>query len=336
MLSNANRNTIANRVLRQANDLPVLGSGGSGTVYRLDDMVVKQMDVSTQELPDFKNEVAAWADFASNPHVAPYIPRYLGHVIKKTDKLPMPSYNTYAADPEKFRRNERAYMNAPYMPDYYCFIIQAFEPVMDLADYLESNPSITYDYGYQLFNNLIAGFEHIHEAGYIHRDIKTKNILIRTEGPNTTMPIIIDFGLACKLPCAQDALCRSNNMGPMGTNYYIAQNMLPVANRSEFHERAFPVARRPNSMLQKVKMTLGCARRRPNKTVKVRTGTNKLPGIYSIATDNYALALVLADLYDSINWTENKAEKMVAKTHIDRLRSQIIPYLAATKAARRE
>jgi serine/threonine protein kinase len=334
MLSNSNRNTLANRVLRQANDLPLLGSGGSGEVYRVDDMVVKKMDVSTDELADFKKEVAAWAEFSSNPHIAPYIPRYLGHVIKKTDRPPMPSYNSYAADPEKFRRNERAWFNSEE-PDYYCFIIQAFEPVVDLAEYLETNPRITYDFGYPLFNNLIAGFQHIHEAGYIHRDIKTKNILIRTTGAHTTMPIIIDFGLACKIPCAQDALCRSNNMGPMGSNFYIAQNMLPLADRSEFHERAFPVARRPNSMLQKVKMTLGCARRRPNKTVKVRTSTNKLPGVYTIATDNYALALVLADVYDSIDWSAHKPEKMEAKAQIDRLRSQIIPYLAATKAARR-
>jgi len=50
--------------------------------------------------------------------------------------------------------------------------------------------------------NLILGLQQIHDAGYLHLDIKPENIWVFADGNIKYM----DFGLACKMPCKLSSL----------------------------------------------------------------------------------------------------------------------------------
>ena len=337
MLSNSAKNNLVNSLIRNSDSAEVLGSGGFGDVYKVDYMVVKKMHLTGEDdVKSFKKELAAWNVFSENPELSLYMPKFLGSSLKKTDKPPMPRYENMMANRNKYIKNSKAWMNSSE-PDYYGFIIQTYVPVIDLGEFTErfnTNKKFNFETGYALFNNLIRAFEVLHDSGYIHRDIKPGNILIRTEG-DMTMPIIIDFGMVCKLPCELENLCTSNNFSPNGSSYFLPQNMLSQNDRFDGFKKAFPVKPKQRSYFNTLKNTVFCRRRQTRKgpnSVKVETKNVKIRGFYNVASDNYALGLTLEDLVKVIYWDKNPAEKRAALESIARLKSQILPYLTAATA----
>ena len=63
---------------------------------------------------------------------------------------------------------------------------------------------------------LVCGLQHLHEAGFIHRDIKVENVMLDSSGHVK----VVDFGLACEL---QGEECP---MSPMGSLIYMAPELL--------------------------------------------------------------------------------------------------------------
>ena len=219
MLSNSEKNSLVRPLITDSNSAEILGSGGFGNVYKVGSMVVKKMNlIGEEDVKSFQKEVAIWNEFSANPEVAPFIPRFLGSHLKKGNGSPKPANTNMVVDPDKYAKNFKAYLNNKE-PDYYGFIIQTFVPVIELSDFISrfnDKTKFYFEGGYALFNNLVKGFDILHKSGYIHRDIKPGNILIRTEG-DRTMPIIIDFGMVCKLPCNIENLCQNNIFSPNGT-----------------------------------------------------------------------------------------------------------------------
>lgn len=338
MLSNSEKNSLVKPLIVNSNSAELLGSGGSGEVYKVDGMVIKKMEIWNTDAASFKKELAIWEEFSTNPELKAYIPEFLGGLLKKSSKPPMPNYGDMIKNHNKFTKNRNAWISSNE-PDYYGFIIQKYVSVIELGDFTDrfnSKQKFDFTKGYALFNNLIKGFEILHKSGYIHRDIKPGNILIRTEG-DMTIPIIIDFGMVCKYPCDEENRCLSEENSPNGSSYFVAQNMLSQNDRFNGFKKAFPVKPKRRSWLGTVKNSVFCKTRQTRKgpnSVKVATKNIKIKGFYNIASDNYALGLTLEDLFDVIYWGKNPAEKKMAKETIDRLKSQILPYLTAATASK--
>ena len=305
MLSKDEISAIVDRLLDPTEtDTEQLGEGGFGSVHRLGPYVIKMVELySPIDVKDFKKEVDIWEEFSSSEEIRPFIPEYYGFMIDGED---------------------------------FGYIVQKYEKVAELWDIIQDmhnrKTRLDFNLGYGIFQNIIKGFELIHKHGYVHRDIKALNILIRV-GPNTSplMPLIIDFGLVCKLPCeVEHAMCSDDpNDAPEGTTYYLANDLLPVKNRTK--KRLFPVIRDRNTMLDKVKKLVGCSPRKKavNKSVFVKTQTRKAKGFYNVASDRYALALTLADFVEVINWSGHLAEERLAEKTIISYQREILPLIAA-------
>jgi len=338
MLSNSEKNSLVRTLITDSNSAELLGEGGSGEVYKVEDNVVKKMEIWSDDAASFKKELAIWEEFSANPELKPYIPEFRGGLLKKSSKPPMPNFEDMIRNHAKFTKNRILWMSNNE-PDYYGFIIQKYVPVIDLGEFIDrfnSNQKFDFTTGYALFNNLVHAFDNLHKSGYIHRDIKPGNILIRTEG-DITMPIIIDFGMVCKYPCDEENRCQNDKYSPNGTDYFLPQNMLNKNARFEGFKKAFPVKPKGRSWLNTVKNTVFCRRRQTRKgpnSIKVATKNIKIKGFYNIASDNYALGLTLEDLFDVIYWDKNPTEKKMAKETIARLKSHILPYLTAATASK--
>jgi len=315
MLSNEEKEDLANRLIDNPESATLLGKGGFGEVYKVGKIVVKKIALEEDyDLETFEKEVEIWEEFTSNKEIAPFIPKFLGSFIQIQG-----SRSEYYA---------------------FGFIIQAFEPVLDLWSFIYSKEKYSVDYttGYALFKNLVRAFEILHKSGYIHRDIKPGNILIRTE-KHMVIPIIIDFGMVCKLPCDDENECASNHLRPDGTPYYLPQNMFSRKNRINTHfKNKIKVERRWAHLIPSF-----CKRRKGNNTKKIRPFKNiKIRPFYRIATDNYAVGLTLEELFKAIRWTDDKPDKKAealalkeeALKEITRLKGQVLPYLAAETAKR--
>ncbi|KAK3089487.1 hypothetical protein FSP39_003991 [Pinctada imbricata] len=66
------------------------------------------------------------------------------------------------------------------------------------------------------------GMSYLHSRGLFHRDLTSRNVLIRVEGLMYTA-VVSDFGLAAKIP---DPLDKSKKLSPVGSPYWMAPEIL--------------------------------------------------------------------------------------------------------------
>ena len=91
-------------------------------------------------------------------------------------------------------------VNSPYVvriydwrwDDQIQFIVMEYIQGNTLKDYIQSKTRLTIDEAVDICKQLTLGFEAIHKAGIIHRDIKATNVVITNHGRAK----IIDFGIA--------------------------------------------------------------------------------------------------------------------------------------------
>ena len=331
------------RPIIEGEELEELGSGGYGTVYKKGNFVIKSIDLNTEfDIISFKQEVQIWVEFSSHAEIKNYIPEYLGSILLPSNKGHIPELPRGAQMSNSYIKKIQKYWR---LPVNYGFIIQKYEPVLSLGDALANlekmvpKPVYGYEFGYPLFKNIIEGYKIMHKLGYVHRDIKSLNILVRTGETNKkTFPLIIDFGLVCKFPCEEEnRLCTDEpNNKPAGSVAYLANNFLPFENRNNDKTRYFPVSRDKMSMLNRIRKTFGCSgrSRKVNKTIHVKTHNLKAKAMYNFATDNYALALTLKEIFEYIDWSKHPKEKRAAEDLIYSYERQIIPFLTADIASK--
>ena len=283
----------------------LIGQGSFGYVYKVDGYVVKRFILSDtnnnhnngnknnqnkSSTSEFEDEVKTWKELSKISELKQYIPEFIGSIIIKG----------------------RGY------------IIQKYEAVVSMENFLEAHAleKIDEDFGINLFNNLLKAFNVLHKNNFIHRDIKPANILIRTD-ENKEIPMIIDFGLVCKMPCVE--------LAGMGSPYYTASNFLSYYNRKNglHKKRTFPVTKKKNSKSG----WLGCfpcsRKRKPDRIIKLKEPERQIRSYNSYITDNFALALVLEELLDIIKWKEDSTRKEEAEKTIESNKRKMVSALAA-------
>ncbi len=72
------------------------------------------------------------------------------------------------------------------------YLVMAYVDGESLAQILERAGTLSEPELREILTPLLAGLEHVHNAGFLHRDIKPGNIYIRRDGS----PVLLDFGAA--------------------------------------------------------------------------------------------------------------------------------------------
>lgn len=151
------------------------------------------------------------------------------------------------------------------------FIVTEFIPGPTLSEYVAAHGPLAWEDAHSLTSQLLEVVRYLHENDWVHRDIKSDNIILRNGLPSD--PVLLDFGLGFKpgvegdlrtpdgqeignrffklpelaigSPAKRDARCDLSFVG--GVFYYVITGIVPVAPLDE--EGKMPHQRKPASDL---------------------------------------------------------------------------------------
>jgi serine/threonine protein kinase len=288
-------------------ELPVvqeLGRGAFGVVVNLDNRyVLKQVKLKSPEyLRLFIQEANLLHELTKIPELQPYLPRFCWTAVQRD----------------------------------WGYILQEYEEVMTLDTLIEqfkqSGHKIRFDMGFSLLQHLLLGFSALWRHGVIHRDIKTSNLLVRTSttSPYYFIPIIIDFGLACKEPCTERTF--------HGTPVFMPGNWIPKRYQTRtFIEQYLNTSVQPPRKFSKMYRARGDPLKHPTseKLTVIQTRKNRLRPKYSEYSDQFLLQQVLGSIRRLIDWSGHQTElEAIIKDERDMVRRQTIELAAEAGRSR--
>jgi serine/threonine protein kinase len=145
--------------------LELLGSGGSGLVYRcLDRLLNNQvaikllLSLTAEQIISFQNEAKA------------------GSTLQHPGLVSVRDFGVTAG-------------GAPYM-------VMDFVPGISLDRYIEEEGALTEAEVVQVFSQVAQALSYAHQKGIFHRDMKTSNIIVSLNNGNEPQAHVIDFGVA--------------------------------------------------------------------------------------------------------------------------------------------
>ncbi len=159
-----------------------LGAGGFGITYRATELLIGRQVAIKEYLPP---AIAVRGRDSISVH--PIGPR---------DRVP------FDLGVKRFRKEAQALVtfHHPNIVGLYRFfeangtayLVMAFEEGMSLGAILKRHGPITEDEIREVLDPLLDGVALVHKSGFLHRDIKPDNVVIRRDGS----PVLIDFGAA--------------------------------------------------------------------------------------------------------------------------------------------
>lgn len=225
----------------------------------------------------------------------------------------------------------------------YGFIVQKYVKAEPMDVFLERKPLFSFHTGFHIIVNLAKGVEALHTAGFVHRDLKPANILIRVgsghEDRLAYTPILIDFGFACAMPCMEK--------GRLGTPDYMPGDWASstellrvnpnIKNSQPFRKSAWLTRKAKPENARKTpknRWTIGVveSRKKPtnvNSAIRIKTQASRLEPEYSENSDNYALHLILKQLYKKTDWTGQDLARERVNEYITKLLGRQVGSIAA-------
>lgn len=176
-----------------------LGSGGMGEVYEALDLELGRIAVKTIR-----------ADIANNPDVLARFKREVQLARKISGQNICRIYELFVlADNPKLA--QRAFLTMEYLDG------------TTLADRIHELGPLPWRDAKAIAFDICDGLRMIHEAGIIHRDLKSRNIMLASRN-GSTRAILMDFGLARELsgPASKTASDFTNPGAVIGTPDYMA------------------------------------------------------------------------------------------------------------------
>ena len=159
----------------------ILGRGGFGITYLARDTNLNHLVAIKEFLP---TELAVRADDSSiHPMSDEHVDTYgwgLSRFITEAQTLAQFRHPNIVLVHSVFEANNTAYM------------VMEYERGESLEEAFNFKKLQTEEELLGLLFPLMSGLERIHEAGFVHRDIKPKNIYLRDDG----RPVLLDFGSA--------------------------------------------------------------------------------------------------------------------------------------------
>lgn len=93
------------------------------------------------------------------------------------------------------------------------FLCMEFLDGPTLSEYLRHNGPLKPDAAIDLVKQLVEGLSSAHSLGVVHRDLKSKNIMLVSAGPGTLRAVITDFGLALNVLTPNGGLQEARGQG---------------------------------------------------------------------------------------------------------------------------
>lgn len=180
-----------------------LGSGGTSIVYRGQDLLLNRM-VTVKIL---REEYASNADFV----------RRFRHEAQAVASLS--HSNIVAVYDVGFEENMH-------------YIVMEFVEGESLKDYIRRKGSLPVGEACNIITQILAGVQHAHEHGIIHRDLKSHNILLSKDGRAK----VTDFGIAVGM--SDVTLTYNTSSRIMGSVHYISPEQVqgqPVTEKSDIY-----------------------------------------------------------------------------------------------------
>lgn len=163
----------------------MLGRGGFGITYRALDTRLKKHVAIKEFLP---------SDFATRTHDSEIRTLSHGHVnsfewglsrfLEEAQTLAKFEHPNIVSVHSAFESNGTAYMVMEYVQG------NSLEELFKFKDIADEQAMV------EVLEPLMDGIQTVHDRGFIHRDIKPQNILLREDGT----PVLVDFGSARLTP----------------------------------------------------------------------------------------------------------------------------------------
>ena len=158
----------------------LLGHGGFGITYLARDIHLNQHVAIKEYLPgEFAVREGISTVYAKSTSDEEAFQWGLQRFIKEAQTLAQFKHPNIMRVQRFFEAHGTAYM------------VMEYEEGMNLSEWLQGR-EFTEDGLLKLLLPLLEGLQKVHEAGFLHRDIKPQNIFIRNDGT----PVLLDFGAA--------------------------------------------------------------------------------------------------------------------------------------------
>ncbi len=186
----------------------VLGEGGFGMTYLAHDVNLDKLVAIKEYLPSDMCRRQDDKTISPNTKSLEDFETGLTRFIREARTIAKFDHPHVVKVTNVFEENNTAYM------------AMAYEKGKDLKSYINPRKTLDEDHLLSLMLPILEGLEYVHNTGFIHRDIKPGNIMIREDGS----PVLIDFGSVHDTKRAKEAVTTLVSPGYTPHEQYVGKS----------------------------------------------------------------------------------------------------------------